>query len=91
MKYIKKILILTLTIFFSLSTLVPQNVTAAAIAQNFVSMLEQQSLTQQTIAINSNCLSAGLIDEDISMFLMEYAKALRQTNPRFSDKQIEQL
>ncbi len=87
----KKILSLTLSLIFSLTTLLPQNVTAAQIAQNIVLLFPQNNITEQITKINSNSLSAGLIDADIVMFLTEYAKTLKETNPNFSDKDIEQI
>lgn len=86
----KRFLLLTISLFFSLTVLLPQNVTASQIAQNFALMFPQHNIVNQTITINSNSLSTGLIDSDIVLFLTEYAKTLRETNPDFSDKQIEQ-
>lgn len=91
MKIIKKFLTLLIAVTFSLTALFPQNVTAAQIAQNLALLFTQNNFAGQTITINSNSLSAGLIDSDIVLFLTEYAKTLRETNPAFSDKQIEQI
>jgi MFS family permease len=91
MKIIKKFLTLLIAVTFSLTALFPQNVTAAQIAQNFALLFPQNNLVNQTVTINSNSLSTGLIDSDIVLFLTEYAKTLRETNPAFSDEQIEQI
>ncbi|MBR4632955.1 MAG: hypothetical protein IKO48_06550, partial [Elusimicrobia bacterium] len=91
MKNIKKFLTLLTALTVSLTALFPQNVTAAGIAQNFALMFSQNNISGQIITIKSNCLSAGLIDSDIMLFLTEYAKTLRETNPSFSDEQIEQI
>ena len=91
MKIIKRFLTLLIAVTFSLTTLFPQNVTAAQIAQNFALLFPQNNIVNQTITINSNSLSTGLIDSDIVLFLTEYAKTLRETNPAFSDEQIEQI
>ncbi|WP_413853204.1 MFS transporter [Candidatus Ruminimicrobium bovinum] len=91
MTYFKKFILLTILIFFSLNILIPQNLTAMEIAQNFALIFTQKNITNQIVTINSNSLSAGLIDSDIVMFLTEYSKALRENNPELSDKQIEQI
>ncbi len=90
MHYLKKFLTLITGITFSLTVIIPQNVTAAGITQNFT-LIFPQTISNQVITINSNYLSAGLIDSDIMLFLTEYAKTLRENNPDFSDKQIEQI
>ena len=69
----------------------PQNVTAEQIAQNFALMFSYNNVASQIVTINSNSLSTGLIDSDIMLFLTEYATTLRETNPAFSDEQIEQI
>lgn len=91
MKFFKKLLLLTILIFFSINILFPQNLTAMEIAQNFAFIFSQQNTINQIVTINSNSLSAGLIDSDIALFLSEYAKILRENNPKLSDKQIEQI
>lgn len=91
MTYFRKFILLTILIFFSLNILIPQNVTASVITQNFALIFTQKNIANQIITINSNSLSAGLIDDDIVLFLTEYAKTLRETNPNFSDEQIEQI
>lgn len=91
MKIIKKFLTLLIAVTFSLTALFPQNVTAEQIAQNFALLFPQNNLVNQIVTINSNSLSTGLIDSDIVLFLTEYAKTLRETNPAFSDEQIEQI
>ena len=91
MKTIKRFLTLLIAVTFSLTALFPQNVTAEQIAQNFALLFPQNNLVNQTVTINSNSLSTGLIDSDIVLFLTEYAKTLRETNPAFSDEQIEQI
>ena len=91
MKILKKLLLLTILIFFSINILFPQNLTAMEIAQNFAFVLSHKNTINQIVTINSNSLSAGLIDSDITLFLSEYAKTLRENNPKLSDKQIEQI
>ena len=91
MKHIKKFLTLLTVLTVSLTALFPQNVTAAGIAQNFALMFSQNNIANQVITINSNYLSAGVIDSDIMLFLTEYTKTLRETNPNFSDEQIEHI
>ncbi len=91
MRHLKKLLLLTILIFFSLNILIPQNVTASVIAQNFRLIFYKNNIINPIIEINSNSLSAGLIDSDIVLFLTEYAKTLRETNPDFSDEQIKQI
>ena len=91
MKFLKKLLLLTILLFFSINILFPQNLTAMEIAQNFAFVLSHKNTINQVVAINSNSLSAGLIDSDIALFLSEYAKTLRENNPKLSDKQIEQI
>lgn len=91
MYYFKKILTLIITITFSLTVIIPQNATAAEIFQNFALLFTQTNVVNQIVTINSNSLSAGLIDSDIMLFLTEYAKTLRETNPNFSDEQIAQI
>lgn len=91
MKHIKKFLTLLTVLAVSLTALFPQNVTAAGIAQNFALMFSQNNIANQVITINSNYLSAGVIDSDIMLFLTEYTKTLRETNPNFSDEQIEHI
>ncbi len=90
MKILKRFITSIIVLTFSLTVIIPQNVTAAGIAQNF-SLIFSQNYSNQIITINSNSLSAGLIDYDIMLFLTEYAKTLRETNPNFSDEQIKQI
>ena len=91
MKTIRRFLTLLIAVTFSLTALFPQNVTAEQIAQNFALMFFSNNVTNQIITTNSNSLSTGLIDSDIMLFLTEYATTLRETNPAFSDEQIEQI
>ena len=91
MNIFKRLLTLIIATTFSLTILIPQNVTAAGISQNFTLMFTQTNITNQIITTNSNSLSAGLIDSNIVLFLTEYAKTLRETNPNFSDEQIAQI
>ena len=91
MYYFKKLLTLIITITFSLTVIIPQNATAAEIFQNCALLFTQTNVVNQIVTIDSNSLSAGLIDSDIMLFLTEYAKTLRETNPNFSDEQIAQI
>lgn len=91
MEFLKKLLLLTILLFFSINVLFPQNLTAMEIAQNFAFVFSHKNTINQIVTINSNSLSAGLIDSDIALFLSEYAKTLRENSPKLSDKQIEQI
>ena len=91
MKFLKKLLLLTTLLFFSINILFPQNLTAMEIAQNCAFVFSQQTFINQIVTTNSNSLSAGLVDSNIVLFLTEYAKTLRETNPNFSDEQIKQI
>jgi len=96
MYYLKKFLLLTIAGIFFLTTIIPKNVTASVIAQNFSLILEQANIHKQAAIINYNCLSDGTIVSGLSkhkqeIFITEFATALRKQNPDFSDKQIIEI